>query len=77
MSKLDQLKERLKQVGLTIDDSFLTAINFTDKNNESRIEYIVIHYFGSLGTAKSVARYFKNAYRGASAHFEVDENPIL
>ena len=77
MSKLDQLKERLKQVGLTIDDSLLTAINFTDKNNESRIEYIVIHYFGSLGSAKSVARYFNNAYRGASAHFELDENPIV
>lgn len=51
----------------------LTAINFNDKNDENRIKYIVIHYFGSLGTAESVSNYFKSAYRGASAHYSLDE----
>ena len=51
----------------------LTTINFTDANNIGRIKYIVIHYFGSLGTAKAVANYFANAYRGASAHLSLDE----
>ena len=50
----------------------LTKFNFTDKNDASRIKYIVIHYFGSLGTAESVANYFANAYRGSSAHYNLD-----
>ena len=50
----------------------LTRINFTDTNNEKRVKYIVIHYFGSLGTAKSVSNYFKTSYRGASAHYMLD-----
>ena len=51
----------------------LTTINFTDKNDTGRIKYIVIHYFGSLGTAKAVANYFASDYRGASAHYSLDE----
>ncbi len=51
----------------------LTPYNFTDKNDVKRIKYIVIHYFGSLGTAEAVANYFANAYRGASAHYSLDE----
>lgn len=56
---------------------FLTQHNFTDKNSTSRIKYIVIHYFGSLGTAKDVANYFASAYRGASAHFSLDEGETV
>jgi N-acetylmuramoyl-L-alanine amidase CwlA len=55
----------------------LTPYNFTDKNSEDRVEYIVIHYYGSLGTAKAVAKYFASAYRGASAHFNLDDSPIV
>lgn len=55
----------------------LTAINFTDKNNVGRIKYIVIHYFGSLGSAAAVANYFRSAYRGASAHYTLDEGDTV
>jgi N-acetylmuramoyl-L-alanine amidase CwlA len=55
----------------------LTKYNFTDKNDIGRIKYIVIHYFGSLGTAESVANYFASAYRGASAHYSLDDGSII
>lgn len=55
----------------------LTTINFTDKNNTGRIKYIVIHYFGSLGSAAAVANYFRSAYRGASAHYTLDEGDTV
>lgn len=62
---------------LTIE-KFLTPYNFNDRPAGARkIEYIVIHYFGSLGTAKAVANYFANAYRGASAHYCLDEGPVV
>ena len=63
----------MRNLGLTIE-KLLTTYNFSDRPAGSReIEYIVIHYFGSLGTAKAVANYFANAYRGASAHYCVDD----
>lgn len=37
----------------------------------SRIRYIVIHYSGSLGTAKANAEYFAGGNRNASAHYFV------
>lgn len=59
-------------------ERMLTLYNFTDKPAGGRkIEYIVIHYFGSLGTAKAVARYFASAYRGASAHYALDESDTV
>ena len=51
----------------------LTPMNYTKKGDTRRIKYIVIHYFGSLGTAEAVARHFRTAYRGASAHYILDE----
>lgn len=55
----------------------LTTRNFTDKNDSSRIEYIVIHYTGNDGdTAYNNTKYFKTEYRGASAHYFVDETSI-
>lgn len=52
----------------------LTKYNYSDgSRGKGDIKYIVIHYFGSLGTAKSVANYFASAYRGASAHYSIDE----
>jgi len=53
----------------------LTTRNYTAGNNRS-IKYIVIHYVGAVSTAKNNADYFKSTYRGASAHYFVDENDI-
>jgi len=61
---------------LTIS-KLLTTFNFSDRNEVRRIKYIVIHYFGSLGSAKSVANYFASAYRGASAHYALDEGSVV
>lgn len=54
----------------------LTYVNFTDRNDTTRIKYIVVHYFGALGSAKNTCAYFKNTYRGASAHYFVDNTSI-
>lgn len=40
----------------------------------SRIKYIVIHYCGSLGSAKQQVEYFAAGNRNASAHYFVDFN---
>jgi len=53
----------------------LTTKNF-DPGNISRVKYIVIHYTGNNGdTALNNTNYFKS-YRGASAHYFVDENNV-
>ncbi len=49
----------------------LTPYNFTDKNNDDRIKFIVIHYVGALGGAKGNAELFASKYIGASAHYFV------
>ena len=55
----------------------LTATNFSNSNT-SRIKYIVIHYTANNGdTAWGNTNYFKSTYRGASAHYFVDENPTI
>jgi N-acetylmuramoyl-L-alanine amidase CwlA len=43
----------------------------------SPIEYIVIHYVGAVSTARNNAIYFQEGYRAASAHYFVDEQPII
>lgn len=40
-------------------------------------KYIVVHYFGALGTAASVAEWFKNPNARASAHYAVDEGDTI
>ena len=55
----------------------LTPFNFTYGNSIQRIKYIVIHYFGYLGSAESVANYFFSAPRGASAHYVLDEGSVI
>lgn len=50
-------------------NKLLTPYNFTDKNSEARIKYIVIHYVGALGGAKANCQYYARRYIGASAHF--------
>ena len=54
----------------------LTTVNRTVYNNANRIKYIVIHYFGALGTAKGTCEYFKSVNRGGSAHYFVDDTSI-
>lgn len=53
----------------------ITNINRTTYNNRE-IKYIVIHYVGAISTAKANSNYFKSTYRGASAHYFVDDNDI-
>ena len=53
----------------------ITTRNYTRGNNRS-IKYIVVHYVGAVSTAKNNSDYFKSIYRGASAHYFVDDNDI-
>ena len=55
----------------------LSLINFTDRNDTSRIKYLVVHYFGAFGSAEATCAYFYNTYRGASAHYFVDDTSIF
>mgnify|MGYP002549924125 FL=1 len=53
-----------------------TKVNFT-KGNSGR-KYIVIHYTGNkTDKATSNGNYFKNANRGASAHYFVDDTTVV
>lgn len=52
--------------------------NYGSARLTSKIKYIVIHYTANDGdTAMSNANYFRTAYRGASAHYFVDDNYIV
>lgn len=42
------------------------------RGKDREIRYIVIHYFGSLGTAQAVANYFATTENETSAHYCVD-----
>lgn len=54
----------------------LTNTNYDGANNRN-IKYIVIHYVGAVSTAINNGNYFKDIYRGASAHYFIDENGIV
>lgn len=54
----------------------LTKVNLTRKTNR-RIDYIVLHYYGGLSSAINNSNYFKDVYRGASAHYFVDDQDII
>lgn len=54
---------------------YLTTRNYT-KGHNRKIQYIVIHFVGAVSTAKNNAIYFRSTYRGASAHYFVDEKDI-
>ena len=53
----------------------ISLYNYSTKTNKQN-KYIVIHYVGAVSTAKNNADYFATAYRGASAHYFVDETSI-
>ena len=61
---------------LTVKDN-LTPYNYSNGPGVSRIKYIVIHYFGSLGTAKSVSDYFRRPGIRASAHYALDDGKTV
>lgn len=52
-------------------NKLLTTVNFNNVNNIKRIKYIVIHYVAAEGSAEANCKYFKDVYRGASAHYFV------
>lgn len=52
----------------------ISLVNWTDRNTKPK--YIVVHYVGAVSTAKNNADYFYSTYRGASAHYFVDETSI-
>lgn len=54
----------------------ITNTNRTISNNR-KIEYLVVHYVGAVSTARNNASYFKKTYRGASAHYFVDDNEVV
>lgn len=57
--------------GLDINTDYpASSGNFT-KCSSRDIKYIVVHYVGTNGKARSVARYFQTSGRGASAHYVV------
>ena len=58
-------------------DKNITEMNFTRGGENRAVRYIVIHYTGNDGDrAQSNTEYFKNIYRGASAHYFADEDSI-
>lgn len=56
-------------------NKYITVRNRTISNRSS-IPYLAIHYVGAVSTAKNNCVYFYSTYRGASAHYFVDDNSI-
>ena len=54
---------------------FITQTNRTQRTDKKN-EWIVIHYVGAVSSAENNAKYFNKEYRGASAHYFIDENSI-
>lgn len=55
----------------------ISLINFYDSNrSKNQIKWIILHYVGAVSTAKNNADYFYSTFRGASAHYFVDEKEI-
>lgn len=61
---------------LTVEQRLISR-NFRRCTGRRKIEYIVIHYFGSLGTAAAVANYFNTPGIQASAHYCLDEGSAV
>ena len=54
----------------------ISSFNYSSRNGNS-VKYIVLHYTGNKGDrARYNIDYFYNGYRGASAHYFVDDNSI-
>ena len=61
---------------MTVEQRLISR-NFRRCTGRRKIEYIVIHYFGSLGTAAAVANYFNTPGIQASAHYCLDEGSAV
>lgn len=61
---------------MTVEQRLISR-NFRRCTGRRKIEYIVIHYFGSLGTAAAVANYFNTPGIQASAHYCLDEGSTV
>lgn len=57
-------------------NKLLTKINYNARSNR-KIEYIVIHYTGALGSAENCCKYFEKFYRGVSAHYFINHNGAI
>ncbi len=55
----------------------LITRNYTKGVIQGRVKYIVLHYFGGLATAPSVANFFGMDGANASAHYVVDDENII
>lgn len=53
-----------------IINKMLTTVNY-EIASEKQNKYIVIHFVGATGGAEANCKYFKDVYRGASAHYFV------
>ena len=53
----------------------LITVNFTKRLNRE-IKYIVVHYFGGLGTDEGVVNFFDRDATNASAHYALDDDSI-
>lgn len=56
-------------------NKYITVRNRTVSNRTS-IPYLAIHYVGAVSSARNNCVYFYSEYRGASAHYFVDNNSI-
>ena len=63
MATKPKINQKLSKVNRTV---------YSDRD----IKYIVIHYVGAVSAAKNNATYFYSTYRGASAHYFVDDTSI-
>ena len=54
-------------------NQYITVRNRTI-SNRTNIPYLVIHYVGAVSSAKNNCEYFYSTYRGASAHYFVDDS---
>ena len=67
-----QRKERKKRMNIIKNSNFTPGRNCGTRSE--KVQYIVIHYTGSEGTAANNVSYFNNGNRGASAHYFVDRS---
>lgn len=56
-------------------NQYITVRNRT-VSNRTNIQYLAIHYVGAVSSAKANCSYFYSEYRGASAHYFVDDTSI-
>ncbi len=54
----------------------LTSVNKGEKGS-NKPEWIIYHFVGASGQALANANYFRNVYRGASAHYFIDPTTIV